>query len=79
MKKQITEQYAKLEHKTAILKVIANKSNISFATVRQRWFNSKLSYPIPEKWNKLILNIIEKQLSHEINIERPHYKSFDDN
>lgn len=77
MKKEITEKYAKLDRKTAILRVIANKSNVSFATVRQRWFNSKLEYPIPEKWNKLILTIIDKQLSHEINIERPHYKSFD--
>ena len=77
MKKQITEKYALMKHKTAILKVIANKTKTSFGQVRQRWFNSKLGNPIPEKWNGLILEIIDRQLLFEA-VEKKHYESFEE-
>ena len=77
MKKQITEKYALMKHKTAILKVIANKTKTSFCTVRQRWFNSKLENPIPENHFYKILEIIDRQLLFE-SVEKKHYESFEE-
>jgi hypothetical protein len=77
MKKQITEKYALMKHKTAILKVIANKTKTSFCTVRQRWFNSKLDNPIPENHFYKILEIIDRQLKFE-SLEKKHYESFEE-
>ncbi len=77
MKKQIIEKYALMKHKTAILVVIADKTNTSFAQVRQRWFNSKLDNPIPESHFIKILEIIDRQLKFEA-VEKKHYESFED-
>jgi len=77
MKKQITEKYALMKHKTAILKVIANKTKTSFGQVRQRWFNSKLDNPIPEDHFSKILEIIDRQLLFE-SVEKKHYESFEE-
>jgi len=77
MKKQITEKYALMKHKTAILIVIADRTGTSFAQVRQRWFNSKKGYPIPEDHYGVILEIIDRQLMFEV-VERKHYKSFEE-
>ena len=77
MIQEITKKYALMKHKTAILIVIADRTGTSFAQVRQRWFNSKKGYPMPEMHHGVILEIIDRQLMFEI-VERKHYESFEE-
>ena len=77
MIQEITKKYALMKHKTAILRVIADKANTSFGQVRQRWFNLSKGYYIPEEHQKMVLEIIDIQLKFEI-VEKKHYQSFEE-
>lgn len=75
MRTEILKKYALMKHKTAVLRVIAHKTNTSFAQISQRWFNTKQDYKIPEQHHAKIIEIIDIQLRFEI-VEKKHYESF---
>lgn len=78
MIQEIIEKYALMKHRTAIQRIIANETKVSFNQISQRWFNKAKGFMIPEKHQSKVLEIIEKQLLFQ-EVEKKHYESLINN